>query len=173
MLESLSPEQHAAFLLREVFDYPYDRMPEIVGKSEDNVRQLTARARRHVEERRPRYEPSAELRDELARRSIAAARNGEVERLESPLSAAPPERVDTGPLRHPGAHARRPTLPSRQATGPRLRRSSAQPHAESPTPLSNGGSGRALWGLSPMVGDAAPEHDGRHEHGRSSPQLRV
>ena len=58
VLESLSPEQRAAFLLHEVFDYPYDRIAEIIGKSEDNVRQLTARARRHVEERRPRYEPS-------------------------------------------------------------------------------------------------------------------
>jgi RNA polymerase sigma-70 factor (TIGR02957 family) len=86
VLESLSPEQRAAFLLREVFDYPYDRIAAIVGKSEDNVRQLTARARRHVEERRPRYEPSAELRDELARRFIAAARNGEVEELESLLA---------------------------------------------------------------------------------------
>jgi RNA polymerase sigma factor (sigma-70 family) len=86
VLESLSPEQRAAFLLREVFDYPYDRIAAIVGKSEDNVRQLTARARRHVEERRPRYEPSAELRNELARRFIAAARNGEVEELESLLA---------------------------------------------------------------------------------------
>jgi RNA polymerase sigma-70 factor (TIGR02957 family) len=86
VLESLSPEQRAAFLLREVFDYPYDRIAAIVGKSEDNVRQLTARARRHVEERRPRYEPSAELRNELARRFIAAARKGEVEELESLLA---------------------------------------------------------------------------------------
>jgi RNA polymerase sigma-70 factor (ECF subfamily) len=86
VLESLSPEQRAAFLLREVFDYPYDRIAAIVGKSEDNVRQLTARARRHVEERRPRYEPSQELRDELARRFIAAARDGEVAELESLLA---------------------------------------------------------------------------------------
>jgi RNA polymerase sigma-70 factor (TIGR02957 family) len=86
VLESLSPEQRAAFLLREVFDYPYDRIAEIIGKSEDNVRQLAARARRHVEERRPRYEPSAELRDELARRFFAAARDGEVEALESLLA---------------------------------------------------------------------------------------
>jgi len=124
MLESLSPEQHAAFLLREVFDYPYDRMPEIVGKSEDNVRQLTARARRHVEERRPRYELSAELRDELARRSIAAARNGEVERLESPLSAAPPERVDTGPsdirVHTPGGRPSPPGRPPARACGDAL-----------------------------------------------------
>ena len=50
LLESLSPEQRAVFLLREVFDYPYDQIAEIVGKSEDNVRQLAVRARRHVEE---------------------------------------------------------------------------------------------------------------------------
>jgi RNA polymerase sigma-70 factor (TIGR02957 family) len=86
VLESLSPEQRAAFLLREVFDYPYDRIAEIVGKSEDNVRQLTARARRHVEEQKPRYEPSVELRNELARRFIAAAREGELNELESLLA---------------------------------------------------------------------------------------
>jgi RNA polymerase sigma-70 factor (TIGR02957 family) len=86
VLESLSPEQRAAFLLREVFDYPYDRIAEIVGKSEDNVRQLTARARRHVEEHKPRYEPSLELRNELAQRFIAAAREGELDQLESLLA---------------------------------------------------------------------------------------
>jgi RNA polymerase sigma-70 factor (TIGR02957 family) len=86
VLESLSPEQRAAFLLREVFDYPYDRIAEIVGKSEDNVRQLTARARRHVEQRKPRYEPSAELRNELAQRFIAAAREGELSELEELLA---------------------------------------------------------------------------------------
>jgi RNA polymerase sigma-70 factor (TIGR02957 family) len=86
VLESLSPEQRAAFLLREVFDYPYDRIAEIVGKSEDNVRQLVSRARRHVEDRQPRYEPSEELRNELARRFIAAAREGEVEQLEALLA---------------------------------------------------------------------------------------
>ena len=67
LLESLSPEQRAVFLLREVFDYPYDEIAEIVGKSEDNVRQLAVRARRHVDERRPRFEASREQRDELAR----------------------------------------------------------------------------------------------------------
>ncbi|MGH3040564.1 MAG: RNA polymerase sigma-70 factor [Gaiellaceae bacterium] len=86
VLESLSPEQRAAFLLREVFDYPYDRIAEIVGKSEDNVRQLTARARRHVEERRPRYESSPEQRDELAERFFAAAREGEFDKLEALLA---------------------------------------------------------------------------------------
>ena len=59
LLESLSPEQRAAFLLREVFDYGYDEIAAIVGTSEANARQLATRARRHVEARRPRYEASA------------------------------------------------------------------------------------------------------------------
>ena len=59
LLESLSPEQRAAFLLREVFDEPYDRIAEIVGTSEQNARQLATRARRHVDERRPGSRPRA------------------------------------------------------------------------------------------------------------------
>jgi RNA polymerase sigma-70 factor (TIGR02957 family) len=86
LLESLSPEQRAVFLLREVFDYPYDRIAEIVGKSEVGVRQLAARARRHVEEGRSRFEASREQRDELARRFLAAARDGDLEGLESLLA---------------------------------------------------------------------------------------
>jgi RNA polymerase sigma-70 factor (TIGR02957 family) len=86
LLESLSPEQRAVFLLREVFDYPYDRIAEIVGKSEDNVRQLVVRARRHVDERRSRFEASHEQRDELADRFFAAAEEGNLEALESLLA---------------------------------------------------------------------------------------
>jgi RNA polymerase sigma-70 factor (TIGR02957 family) len=86
LLESLSPEQRAVFLLREVFDYPYDRIAEIVGKSEDNVRQLAVRARRHVEERRARFEASREQRDELARRFLAATEDGDLEALEALLA---------------------------------------------------------------------------------------
>jgi RNA polymerase sigma-70 factor (ECF subfamily) len=65
LLETLSPEQRAAFLLREVFDYPYDQIAAIVGTSEQNARQLVARARRHVEQRRPRFEPSRRQRFSL------------------------------------------------------------------------------------------------------------
>jgi RNA polymerase sigma-70 factor (TIGR02957 family) len=86
LLESLSPEQRAVFLLREVFDYPYDRIAEIVGKSEENVRQLAVRARRHVEERRARFEASREQRDDLARRFLAAAQDGDLEALEKLLA---------------------------------------------------------------------------------------
>ena len=86
LLESLSPEQRAAFLLREVFDYPYDQIAEIVGKTEDNARQLVARARRHVQERRPRYEASRERREELAGRFFAAIGDGNLEGLEELLA---------------------------------------------------------------------------------------
>jgi RNA polymerase sigma-70 factor (TIGR02957 family) len=86
LLESLSPEQRAVLLLHDVFDYGYDEIAKIVGKSEDNARQLAARARRHVEERRPRFESSREQRDELARRFFAAARDGDLPALESMLA---------------------------------------------------------------------------------------
>ncbi len=86
LLESLSPEQRAAFLLREVFDEPYDRIAEIVGTSEPNARQLATRARRHVEERRPRFEASREQREELATRFFAAAEEGDLQGLETLLA---------------------------------------------------------------------------------------
>ena len=86
LLESLSPEQRAAFLLREVFDYPYDQIAAIVATSEQNARQLVARARRHVEQRRPRFEPSRERRERLARRFFAAAQDGDLGALEELLA---------------------------------------------------------------------------------------
>jgi ketosteroid isomerase-like protein len=86
LLESLSPEQRAAFLLREVFDEPYDRIAEIVGTSEQNARQLATRARRHVEERRPRFEASRAQREELATRFFAAVEEGDLEGLEELLA---------------------------------------------------------------------------------------
>jgi RNA polymerase sigma-70 factor (ECF subfamily) len=86
LLESLSPEQRAAFLLRDVFDYGYDEIAAILGRSEDNVRQLAHRARRRLEERRPRFESSREQRDELARRFFAAANDGDLAGLEALLA---------------------------------------------------------------------------------------
>jgi RNA polymerase sigma-70 factor (TIGR02957 family) len=86
LLESLSPEQRAAFLLHDVFDYGYGEIATIVGKSEQNVRQLAARARRHVKERRPRFSSSPEQRRELAQRFFEATRNGDLKSLESLLA---------------------------------------------------------------------------------------
>lgn len=86
LLESLSPEQRAAYLLHDVFDQPYERIAEIVGTSEQNARQLATRARRHVEERRPRFEATREQREELATRFFAAAEEGDLQGLEELLA---------------------------------------------------------------------------------------
>jgi RNA polymerase sigma-70 factor (TIGR02957 family) len=86
LLETLSPEQRAVLLLHDVFDYRYPEIAEIVGKSEENVRQLAARARRHVEQRRPRFTATREQRDELAKRFFAAAEQGDLAGLEALLA---------------------------------------------------------------------------------------
>jgi RNA polymerase sigma-70 factor (TIGR02957 family) len=86
LLESLSPQQRAAFLLREVFDYPYAEVAEILGTDVDSTRHLVARARRHVRERRPRYYASPRQRDALAQRFFAAAEQGDLPALESMLA---------------------------------------------------------------------------------------
>ena len=85
-LETLSPEQRAVLLLRDVFDYSFAEIAQIVGKREDNVRQLAARARRRVGEHKPRFETSTVAIDELARRFLAAARDGDVAGLEALLA---------------------------------------------------------------------------------------
>jgi len=86
VLETLSPEQRAVFLLREVFDYPYDRIGEVLGKNPAAVRQLAVRARRHVGEREPRFETSRQQRDRLASRFFDAFEEGNLEALEAMLA---------------------------------------------------------------------------------------
>jgi RNA polymerase sigma-70 factor (TIGR02957 family) len=87
VLETLSPVERAVFLLREVFDFGYDEIAAIVGRSEANCRQIALRARRHVEARRPRFDPSPERREELADRFFAAAQDGDTDALVELLAA--------------------------------------------------------------------------------------
>lgn len=86
VLESLTPEQRAVFLLREVFDYPYGRIAEIVGKGEDATRQLAVRARREVGRGRPRFESEPEQEERLAAGFFAAAEEGDLGALEALLA---------------------------------------------------------------------------------------
>jgi RNA polymerase sigma-70 factor (TIGR02957 family) len=86
LLESLSPEQRAVLLLRDVFDYGYGEIAQIVGKTEANVRQLASRARAHLEARRPRFRTSREQREELTRRFLDAVTDGDLAGLESLLA---------------------------------------------------------------------------------------
>ncbi len=87
LLESLSPEQRAVLLLHDVFDYDHAQIAEMIGKSPDNVRQLATRARRQVEQRRPRFQTTREQQEELARRFFAAAEHGDLAGLEALLAA--------------------------------------------------------------------------------------
>jgi RNA polymerase sigma-70 factor (ECF subfamily) len=86
VLERLAPEERAVFLLREVFDYSYEEIAPIVERTEANCRQIALRARKHVEARRPRFEPSPELREELAGRFFAALSDGDVDGLVAVLA---------------------------------------------------------------------------------------
>ena len=133
LLESLSPEQRAAFLLREVFDYPYDEIAEIVGKSEDNARQLAARARRHVEERPAALRgvaraPRAARRPLLRRRSGTATsrRSRSCWPRTSSCTATAAARRRRWPARSTGAtrraHARAPGCARAALGGSRSRR---------------------------------------------------
>jgi RNA polymerase sigma-70 factor (ECF subfamily) len=87
LLERLSPVERAVFLLHDVFDYGYDEVAAIVGKSEANTRQLAVRARRHVEAEKPRFEVSRRQRDELAARFFDAVGDGDMDGLVELLAA--------------------------------------------------------------------------------------
>jgi RNA polymerase sigma-70 factor, ECF subfamily len=87
LLESLTPVERAVFLLREVFEYGYDEIASVVGKSEENCRQIAVRARRLVQAGKPRFEASKAQRDELGRRFFRAAAEGDVEGLVGMLAA--------------------------------------------------------------------------------------
>jgi RNA polymerase sigma-70 factor (ECF subfamily) len=86
LLESLSPEQRAAFLLHDVFAYDYGEVAAIIDTSEQNARQLASRARRHVEQGRPRFDASPEDRDRLAASFFDAAQRGDFSALEALLA---------------------------------------------------------------------------------------
>jgi RNA polymerase sigma-70 factor (ECF subfamily) len=81
VLESLSPVERAVYLLREVFGYGYDEVARVVDRTEDNCRQLAARARRHVEAHRPRFAVPRERQEELTERFMQAVETGDDDAL--------------------------------------------------------------------------------------------
>jgi len=76
LLESLSPAERAVFLLREVFGYEYAEIAEVTGKTEPACRQTFARARRRIDEGRPRFETSRAEGEELTKVFLAVAQGG-------------------------------------------------------------------------------------------------
>ena len=81
LLESLSPLERAVFLLREVFDYDYGEIAGIVERDEAACRQLYSRARKHLNENRPRFEPSREVHRRILNHFLEAVETGKVDGL--------------------------------------------------------------------------------------------
>lgn len=86
LLERLSPLERAVFVLHEVFGFGFAEVAAAVERSEPACRQLAVRARRHMDEGKPRFEADRKRRDELADRFFAAFRDGDVDRLRNLLA---------------------------------------------------------------------------------------
>ena len=87
LLERLSPLERAVFVLKEVFGFGFSEVATVVGRSDAACRQLAARARRHMDAGRPRFEADRREREELAARFFEALREGDVEGLRELLAA--------------------------------------------------------------------------------------
>ena len=81
VLETLGPTERAVFVLREVFETPYDEIAKAVGKTPATVRQIAHRAQRHVAARRPRMQVSRAEQEAVVERFLAAVRGGDLRGL--------------------------------------------------------------------------------------------
>ena len=108
VLETLSPDERAVFVLREVFGFSHDEIASAIGKSTAAVRQMAHRAREHVQSRRKRFEPvDPQQSAELTTRFLTAAATGDVEGLMAMLA---PDVVFTSDSDGKVSAARRPVL---------------------------------------------------------------
>jgi RNA polymerase sigma-70 factor (ECF subfamily) len=86
LLETLSPAERAAYLLREVFAYDFDEIATLLDKTPVNVRQITTRARKRLEVQDRRFDAEAGEAEELAGRFFEACRSGDLRAIESMLA---------------------------------------------------------------------------------------
>ncbi|MCB0950043.1 MAG: RNA polymerase sigma-70 factor [Mycobacterium sp.] len=108
VLQTLSPDERAIFVLREVFGFSHDEISEALGKSPAAVRQMAHRAREHVQARRKRFEPvDPTMSSELTARFFAAASTGDLEALMAMLA---PDVVWTSDSDGKVSAARKPVL---------------------------------------------------------------
>jgi RNA polymerase sigma-70 factor, ECF subfamily len=96
VLEALSPAERSAFLLHDVFGYPFPEVAQIVGRTQQATRQLATRARHAVEARRPRYPAKPEEQREVVSAFRAAAEDGDLATLLELLDPAVTFRSDGG-----------------------------------------------------------------------------
>ena len=87
LLETLSPTERAAYLLREVFGYGFDEIADLLDKTPVNVRQIAARAKKRLDRKERRFAPVVARADELAGRFFAACQSGDVRAIEAMLAA--------------------------------------------------------------------------------------
>lgn len=81
LLENLNPVERAVFLLREVFDYDYAEIAQIVSRSETACRQIFSRAKKFITKQRPRFEPSPEVHQQIFSRFLQACMAGDMDAL--------------------------------------------------------------------------------------------
>lgn len=81
VLETLTPDERAVFVMREVFGFDYSEIASTVCKSESAVRQMAHRAREHVQSRRRRFTPTDQQAEELTTKFLLAAAGGDVDAL--------------------------------------------------------------------------------------------
>ena len=97
LLETLSPDERAVFVLREVFGFDYDEIGEAVGKPAPTVRQIAHRAREHVRARRKRFDVVAPQRNaEITAQFLLAAASGDVDALMTMLAPDATWTADSG-----------------------------------------------------------------------------
>lgn len=107
LLQRLNPVERAVYVLRELFDYEYTAISEIVGRSASACRQIARRARTRVSEGRPRFEPTDDRRDRLTARFFESCATGDMEGLLALLSEEVVAYSDGGGRR---TAARRPVV---------------------------------------------------------------
>ncbi|WP_309124007.1 RNA polymerase sigma-70 factor [Arthrobacter sp.] len=81
VLETLSPDERAVFVLREVFDFPYAEIAEATGKTQAAVRQIASRAKAHVRARQPRFDVDAQRQKAVSDRFLTALLGGDMQSL--------------------------------------------------------------------------------------------
>ena len=99
VLERLTPAERTAFILHDVFGYSFGEIGEIVGRSPAAARQLASRARRHVEQQRPRHTGTREEQERAVAAFAAAAKGGDIDALLAVLDPDVVMRSDGGGIR--------------------------------------------------------------------------
>jgi RNA polymerase sigma-70 factor, ECF subfamily len=115
LLETLTPDERAAFVLREVFGFDYDEIAGAVGKSATAVRQMTHRAREHVQARRKRFGPvDAKRTAQITEQFLTAASTGDMDGL---LTLLAPGAIWTADHGGKAAALPRPLVGARKVAG--------------------------------------------------------